>query len=275
MAWGSWGNRVWVATQHQQRRWQAATSTDKAIKCPFAVLGVPKDASMECVRAAYHGLCKEHHPDVGGCETKFKEIKQAFDDCKSTIELGFDPRSYGDEEDASTQSKQEEDTSHFTAEDWMRRAATDAKTAEERDRKMRCMFRRRLEEAEDPSVLDRLLRDTLLSGCFAIHESGEPLGIALSRYHIQMGLGPEHVEKCFQAMDLWEHVGRRKVSAHFYHVLLTLYSNEAFLHHCDAMTVTETVGIILERMSEKGLPHDDWTIMLANRVFRQVPFPDW
>ena len=254
----------------QQRRWQS-TAQEKGPKCPFAVLGVAKDASMECVRGAYRTLCKEHHPDVGGCDTKFREIKQAFDDCKKTIDLGFDPSEF----DGADATPHDENTSHFTSEDWARRAAMDSKSAEERDARMRDMFRKRLEEAEDPFVIDRLLRDTMMSGCFATYESGEPLGLALSRYHIQMGLGPDHVGKCFEAMDVWERLGKKKVSSHFYHVLLTLYSNEAFLHHCDAMTVTETVGIILEHMSEKGLPHDDWTIMLANRVFRTVPFPDW
>jgi molecular chaperone DnaJ len=46
---------------------------------PYEILGVDKNASAEEIKKAYRKLSKEHHPDKGGNEDKFKEIASAYD----------------------------------------------------------------------------------------------------------------------------------------------------------------------------------------------------
>jgi hypothetical protein len=46
------------------------------------VLGVNPYSSAELIRAVYHRLAKEHHPDHGGSAEKFKEIKEAYEEAK-------------------------------------------------------------------------------------------------------------------------------------------------------------------------------------------------
>lgn len=50
----------------------------------YKSLGVNKNASPREVRSAYHSLAKQHHPDVGGNEEKFKEIQNAYDTIGNT-----------------------------------------------------------------------------------------------------------------------------------------------------------------------------------------------
>ena len=45
----------------------------------YKELGVAKDASPSEIKKAYHKLSREHHPDKGGDEEKFKQIQEAFD----------------------------------------------------------------------------------------------------------------------------------------------------------------------------------------------------
>ena len=42
-------------------------------------IGVPKNASADEIKKAYRKLAREHHPDQGGDEAKFKEIQGAYD----------------------------------------------------------------------------------------------------------------------------------------------------------------------------------------------------
>ena len=44
----------------------------------YEVLGVPKGASQEEIKKAFHKLAHKHHPDKGGDEKKFKEINEAY-----------------------------------------------------------------------------------------------------------------------------------------------------------------------------------------------------
>jgi len=45
----------------------------------YAVLGVGPDATPEEVKRAYRRLAREHHPDAGGDEERFKEVARAYD----------------------------------------------------------------------------------------------------------------------------------------------------------------------------------------------------
>ena len=45
----------------------------------YDTLGVPKNASPAEVKKAYRKLAREHHPDQGGDEARFKEIQGAYD----------------------------------------------------------------------------------------------------------------------------------------------------------------------------------------------------
>lgn len=54
---------------------------------PYTILGVRGNASEEEIKKAYKKLAKEHHPDKGGSEEKFKEINGAY----TQIMKGSDP----------------------------------------------------------------------------------------------------------------------------------------------------------------------------------------
>ena len=44
----------------------------------YETLGVDKNATQDELKKAYRKLSKEHHPDKGGDEEKFKEISEAY-----------------------------------------------------------------------------------------------------------------------------------------------------------------------------------------------------
>jgi hypothetical protein len=46
---------------------------------PFHVLGLPPSASEETVRARFHDLAFEHHPDRGGDAAKMRRVLAAYD----------------------------------------------------------------------------------------------------------------------------------------------------------------------------------------------------
>ena len=50
---------------------------------PHSVLGVSRTASDDEIKQAYRKLAKEHHPDRGGDEDKFKAINEAYDYIKN------------------------------------------------------------------------------------------------------------------------------------------------------------------------------------------------
>lgn len=49
----------------------------------WAILGVPEDANVAQVDAAYRRLAAEHHPDRGGSAAKMAEINRARDEARS------------------------------------------------------------------------------------------------------------------------------------------------------------------------------------------------
>ena len=53
-----------------------------AVRDLYEILGVPRDASQEDIRAAYRRLAREHHPDVNthpAAEERFKEVAAAYE----------------------------------------------------------------------------------------------------------------------------------------------------------------------------------------------------
>lgn len=46
---------------------------------PYEILGITKNANEVVVEAAYKALVKEHHPDQGGSQDRFKEIQDAYE----------------------------------------------------------------------------------------------------------------------------------------------------------------------------------------------------
>lgn len=241
---------------------------------PHRILGVDKHSTVEMIRESYLHLCKQHHPDVGGCAAKFQEINWAYEECKLYCSTkGHVSDDDNDDEECGHRRRRyspEEEEARAEARRAWQKAKQDKDFAELREE-----FREQFEVAEDPQLIDELLEEALRSGCFSTQDVSEPLMMALQRYHLGMSFGADHAQKCFDAMDTWERLAGRRVTVMFFHTLLTLYSNQAFAHASDSMTVSETVNTIMDKMADKGLPHDDWTIMIANRVFRAVPYPDW
>ena len=46
---------------------------------PFSVLGIEPDADSATIKRAYRQRAKETHPDRGGSETEFKQVKDAYE----------------------------------------------------------------------------------------------------------------------------------------------------------------------------------------------------
>jgi len=42
-------------------------------------LNLPDDADLKSVKTQYRILASQHHPDKGGCKTKFNEIREAYE----------------------------------------------------------------------------------------------------------------------------------------------------------------------------------------------------
>lgn len=62
----------------------------------YAILNVSRDATDNEIKKAYRTLAKQHHPDAGGDEAKFKEITEAYNilsdpDKRKIVDLGGDP----------------------------------------------------------------------------------------------------------------------------------------------------------------------------------------
>jgi hypothetical protein len=63
-----------------------ATPTSSRVAEAFATLGVPADASVAEVKAAYRSRVKEVHPDHGGDPRTFRELREAYAIARSRAE---------------------------------------------------------------------------------------------------------------------------------------------------------------------------------------------
>jgi len=59
----------------RQEFFSATTMADDYYK----ILGVSKSASRDEIKRAYYNLAHKYHPDKGGDEKKFKEVKEAYE----------------------------------------------------------------------------------------------------------------------------------------------------------------------------------------------------
>ena len=60
--------------------------TTDPIDAAFAALGVSRNADAEAVRSAYRDQVKEVHPDQGGDEEAFKELREAYTTAKNHVD---------------------------------------------------------------------------------------------------------------------------------------------------------------------------------------------
>jgi len=62
------------------------TPTSDPVDAAFAALGVSRDADAETVRSAYREQVKEVHPDQGGDQEAFKQLREAYTTAKNHVD---------------------------------------------------------------------------------------------------------------------------------------------------------------------------------------------
>ena len=104
---------------------------------------------------------------------------------------------------------------------------------------------------------------------------GEPLHLALERYHLELGLGERHLQKCFDTIDNWQSRTKSRASCIYYQCILKLYTNERMLMlfpDLDAGMVAEVVWKTLEKMQQNEVPDDtgiDWWNVLNSALLHR------
>jgi DnaJ-domain-containing protein 1 len=74
--------------RRQKRRNRATVRRGSKAAKWYAVLGVPKSATMEEVKKAYYKLALRYHPDINKskeAETKMKEINEAYENLEIAL----------------------------------------------------------------------------------------------------------------------------------------------------------------------------------------------
>jgi curved DNA-binding protein CbpA len=238
-------------------------------------LGLTKSTSRVELKTKYKALAKANHPDCGGDEAKFKEINEAYTECNRLLdERDFDEK-YGAREEQAAQSNQRrrratryDDDDGYNDEGYRNgHAGSQVRTEEERRDRLCMLF----ETATDPNEIDELLTHCLQSGVFDKVDLGEPLLRALGRYHLGMHLGIDHVQRCFKAINEWEDWHHKRAPQCYYHPVLVIYSDPSQNVENPMTDISGGVTAILEEIEAKGYLPDDWSVSLANRVFRTSP----
>lgn len=264
----------WHAVRFASRREAQA----RTVPCPFRRLDLPATASRDDVKNRYHELAKIHHPDVGGDEERFKSINEAYQDCLDSLDQGgvappadadtpsaggaatasgggsdgqkeYDDFRYDDDGGGGPDPGHDDHRWDDTFRDRYRRARK-MSYDDKRDE-----YQRRFSLLSDTDAIERLFHEAMSCGDFVGYDVGEPLFLALQRFHVAVGLGDMHLQRCFSLMDSWELYTHHTPSCTYYHVMLQLYCNEEILaaFQLDASTATEMVARIMQRMHDKGV----------------------
>ena len=103
-------------------------------------------------------------------------------------------------------------------------------------------------------------------------DCAEPLLMAFEAYTRIVPLGREHCAMCLGAMEAWEAITMKRVSREVYHRLLTIYGGNPREIGID---YSNEVMAIVNRMRDRQVQHDDWTIFLCSKVLCNSGYADW
>ncbi|KAL1976933.1 hypothetical protein VTN31DRAFT_3215 [Thermomyces dupontii] len=78
----------WSGLRGTTRREFHASAVVRAMKDPYSVLGVSRDASAADIKKAYYGMAKKYHPDTN----KAPDAKEKFAEAQSAYEFLSDPK---------------------------------------------------------------------------------------------------------------------------------------------------------------------------------------
>ena len=78
-----------AAGSQDKRSQRAVADANFNTNCPFATLGLSREATKDEVREQYLQLSMIHHPDKGGQSWKFKRVNSAYKQSLEMIETGY------------------------------------------------------------------------------------------------------------------------------------------------------------------------------------------
>ncbi|ESL08618.1 chaperone DnaJ protein [Trypanosoma rangeli SC58] len=266
----------WACCQYASRR-HAGTKDSTGSRCfssstcPFATLGISPSSSLEAVKAAYRAKCCTHHPDVGGSESVFCAIKEAYEECVSRVRERS-KKCHGTFSRKGVHGPAPEPEGEAENGKFWRQSDAWYESHTKCLQEQRQMFYSAFPYAKTIDEIDELFSSALHSHCFDTIDLGEPLVLALKHYHVVTGYGALHLHNCFSTIDRWEEFTVSRAGATMYHILLLLYTDGP-KRGLTATVIAESVETIMEQMSAKGLDFDDWTLMLAYKAYRATPYP--
>jgi hypothetical protein len=59
------------------------------VRDPYEILGVARGASFDEIKVAYRRACKSKHPDMGGSDAEFIELRNAYDHVLNDLKHGY------------------------------------------------------------------------------------------------------------------------------------------------------------------------------------------
>ena len=176
-----------------------------------------------------------------------------------------------------TQETTEEEERDFgSEEDWFEFRSNffhkNAKNLSPRD-----LYRLRFAQATTMKEIDDIYIHAMNENIFNGFDIGEPLHLALERYHLdsQLGLGEKHLEKCFATIEDWEKRTKSTANCIYYQCILKLYTNEnmlALFPNLDASMISEVVWKVLQKMQDKDVSDDSgiawWNLLNTALMYR-------